>query len=107
MPFVGETKVKKQTIIQIGLLFIVFIVLTPVVSVQAQEATKLKVGDRIESADRTDGQNKATVKQIGTGSKNNCSLLVYDDDPSDKNGEGYWVCTFGLTGKIFLLDKSG
>lgn len=87
--------------------FIVSIAAILVTSVYAQDTAKLKVGDSVESTDRTDGQNRAIVKEIGTASKSNCYLLVFPNDPSDKKGEGYWVCTFGLTGKIFLLDNSG
>jgi hypothetical protein len=48
---------------------------------QVKAQTKLKVGDRVEETGRTDGHNKGTVKQIGTGSRKGCYLIVYDDDP--------------------------
>lgn len=65
--------------------------------------TKLRVGDRVEETSRTDGHNIGVVKEVGTGSRAGCYLIVYDNDPSDPKAQGYWVCDQGLPGRLFVL----
>ncbi len=90
-------------------MFAIFFITTLFIAVDAQNAPKLQVGDRVDAQmsgfGSPDGYVKAKVKQIGTGTSKGCYLLVIDNDPSDPRGEGYSVCDHGNLGRIYLLDK--
>jgi hypothetical protein len=83
------------------------LLLGPVTPVSAQNG--LNVGDRIHRPDSTpSGDDKGTIKEIGTGRNEGCQLVLWDKVAKyEPDHPGHWLCTYGVKNIVFLIDANG
>lgn len=69
----------------------------------------LKVGDRVHRPDTTpSGDDKGTIKEIGTGRNEGCQLVLWDKVAKyEPDHPGHWLCTYGVKDRVFLIDAGG